>query len=481
MARSTKAIVRAATLLFIVAAPLMAQDSRNVTEPSVPSSCAVLTATLKSVGDSTIAEADERRPDTQRIQKALDGCARGRAVVLKAGSNATAFLTGLLQLRPGVALVVDEGATLYGSRNPRDYDITLGSCGVVNDQGKGCRALITGERATGSAVMGPGTIDGRGWAKLLGQRVSWWDLAQDAKVRNLSQNCPRMMQITRSDDFTLYRVTLRNSANFHVVFDRGNGFTAWGVIINTPKTARNTDGIDPISSTNITITRSFIRTGDDDIAIKAGSAGPSSNITISHNHFYSGHGVSIGSETNSGARAIRVTDLSIDGNDNGLRIKSNASRGGVVEDVEYRDVCIRNTRNPIEMDTHYSASPQTTGNLIPVFRGILLKDIRVLGGGQVTLDGYDAARPLRMTFDNVIFDTPAAIKLHASHAEIAQGPGPVNLQLAGEDVRVTGTTSEGPPNGCNGKFLPLPSTPKEAVEHLSDFDLVTHHLVTWRL
>ncbi len=64
-------------------------------------------------------------------------------------------------------------------------------------------------------------------------------------------------------------------------------------------------------------------------------------MTISHNHFYRGHGVSIGSETDGGAHAIRVFDLSIDGADNGLRIKSNASRGGLVHDIEYRDVCIR--------------------------------------------------------------------------------------------------------------------------------------------
>ena len=39
-----------------------------------------------------------------------------------------------------------------------------------------------------------------------------------------------------------------------------------------------------------------------------------------------------------------------------------------MQDVEYRDVCVRRTKNPIEMDTHYSASPQTTGTLIPRFR-----------------------------------------------------------------------------------------------------------------
>ena len=371
-----------------------------------------------------------------------------------------AFLTGPLTLKRGVTLLVDTNAILFASRNPRDYDIDQSKrCGTVDAKGHACKALITTDRATGSGVMGPGTIDGRGWAKLIGRDSSWWDLAQLAKVKNQSQSCPRLLQINRTDDFTLYKITLRNSPNFHVVYDRGNGFTAWGVVINTPdKRARNTDGIDPASATNVTITHSYINTGDDDVAIKAGNTGASSNITVSHNHFYRGHGVSIGSETDGGAHAIRVFDLSIDGADNGLRIKSNASRGGLVHDVEYRDVCIRNTKNVIEMDTHYTASAQTTGNLIPEFRDIRLKGVRVLDGGNVILDGYDASRMLRMTWDDVVFDRPDAIKVKASFAAIAKGPGPSNLPITGENVQLTGATSDAPRLDCEKKFVPFPGS-----------------------
>ena len=152
----------------------------------------------------------------------------------------------------------------------------------------------------------------------MGPRPTGQSLKQEPEL-------PRLIVVTHCEEFTLYNITLKNSPNFHVVFS-GNGFTAWGVVINTPKTARNTDGIDPSSATNVTITHCFIHTGDDNIAIKAGSGGGSSHMTIAHNHFYTGHGMSIGSETDGGASAIRVTDLLIDGADNGLRIKSNDSR-----------------------------------------------------------------------------------------------------------------------------------------------------------
>jgi polygalacturonase len=428
-----------------------AQDTRNVTEPVIPPSCAVLAAGLSAAGgNKTLAAADETRLDTRRIQQAIDACPKGRAVELKADGAHNAFLSGPLELRAGVTLRIDAKTILFGSRDPRDYEVRPGSCGIVDQSGRGCKALLNGNNVPDAAVMGDGTIDGRGWAKIIGKDVSWWDLAEQARAGG-NQNCPRLIVLSRCDNFTLYRITLKNSGNFHVAYSGGNGFTAWGVVINTPKNARNTDGIDPGGSANVTITHCFIHTGDDNVAIKAG--GHSSHMTIAHNHFYAGHGMSIGSETYGGAEAIRVTDLSIDGADNGIRIKSNSSRGGLVRDVVYSDVCIRDTKNPILMDSDY-AHYGKGGDRLPMFTGIVLRDVRVLDGGRITLQGYDAAHRLGMTFDNVRLDGPA--KISAEHAGLSLGPGPVNFRPSGDDVTVTGVPGKGAPNACNDKFAPMP-------------------------
>jgi polygalacturonase len=440
--------------VLLLAISAAAQDTRTVTEPVVPSVCASVTARLRAVENGrTIAEADEAKPDTARIQQAIDGCPAGQAVALKPEGEFHAFLAGPLELRDGVTLLVERGATLFGSRNPRDYDLTAGSCGVVNKTGHGCKPLIAAPNVKNAAVMGDGTIDGRGWAKLTGQKDSWWDLAQQAKVANANQNCPRIIVATHADDFTLYRITLKNSPNFHVTFS-GNGFTAWGVSINTPKTARNTDGIDPGNATNVTITHCFISAGDDNVAIKAGRPGPTAHMTIAHNHFYSGHGMSIGSETDGGASNILVTDLSIDGADNGIRIKSNSSRGGPVTNVTYKDVCIRDTKVPIYMDSNYSYYGDARDRL-PQFTNIVLRDVRVINAGRIVLDGYDSSHRLGITFDNVEFDDPMRNPIKASHADITLGPGPVNFRPSGDDVRVTGAPGRGTPNACEGKFVPM--------------------------
>lgn len=434
---------------FLAAAS--AQDTRNVTEPVFPASCTVLTAGLSSVEGRTLAAPDEDQPDTARIQRALDACAPGRAVVLEADGAHGAFLSGPLELRAGVTLRIARGATLFGARNPRDYDVRPGSCGIVDQNGHGCRALINGSRVAGAAVMGEGTIDGRGWATLTGQDVTWWELAERARAGG-NQNCPRLIVLSHCDNFTLYRVTLKNSGNFHVYFGNGDGFTAWGVIIDTPKNARNTDGIDPAASRNVTIAHCYIHTGDDNVAIKAG--GPVSHMTIAHNHFYTGHGMSIGSETYGGAEAIRVTDLSIDGADNGIRIKSNSGRGGLVRDVVYSDVCIRDTKNPILMDTDYAGYGRA-GDRLPAFTGIVLRDVRVLTPGKITLQGYDAAHPLGMTLENVYLDRPGESKVEAVHGRFSVSGG-VNLLPTGEDVTVAGTPGKASPNDCQGKFVPMP-------------------------
>ena len=431
-----------------------AQDTRNVVEPKIPQSCVVLTASLSRQG-ATLAAADETKLDTPRIQAAIDGCPSGRAVELKSGGGHDAFLSGPLQLRNGVTLLIDARAIVFASRNPRDYDARPGACGVITASGGGCRPLIGGTRVEGAGVMGDGVIDGRGGEKMIGSDTTWWELADQARTGG-TQNNPRIMVLSGCDNFTLYRITLQNSPNFHVSYGSGNGFTVWGVKIHSPKNARNTDGIDPANSTNVTITYSWIDTGDDNVAIKAGAGLPTTHMTIAHNHFYSGHGMSIGSETNGGASAIRVTDLSIEGADNGIRIKSNSTRGGLVHDVVYEDICIRDTKNPIYMDTHYSATVSAEQGRIPVFEDITLRNVRILGGGKLTLDGYDAERRLKMTFDNVILETPSAINMSGSHAIITLGPGPVNFRPAGEDINVKGTPGPAPPNSCANKFVPFP-------------------------
>jgi polygalacturonase len=433
-----------------------AQDSRTVTEPVLPPTCTSLDAQL-SVSGHSLAKDDETKLDTARIQQALDACGKGQGVVLRPHGAANAFLSGPLELREGVTLVVDKGATLFASRDPAVYEKASGSCGLVNDAGNGCKPLISAQHVSGAGVMGDGAIDGRGGEKLLGKDITWWDLAEQARSGG-RQQVPRLIVTDSADNFTVYRITLKNSPNFHIVYNHGDGFTVWGLKIDTPKRgARNTDGVDPgAGSKNITITQSYIRTGDDNVAIKGGTGGIT-NMTVIHNHFYWGHGMSIGSETNGGVSKIRVTDLSLDGPDNGIRIKSNGSRGGLVHDVVYDDVCVRDSPNPITLDTGYTAAGTVEGNSPPTMRYITLHNVRVSGGGKISFNGYAKDYRVGVILDYVLLTDSAAYSYSIHHADIVLGPGPANLKISGgADSTLQGTPGNGAATACKDKFVPFP-------------------------
>ena len=416
MQRGASAAGLLALASALLCGPAHAQDARKVSEPAIPPLCATLRPNTQA-------------SDTARLQAAIDACGAGKAVQLTAG----AYHAGPLTLRSGVTLLLDAGATLFASTNPKDYDVGGGTCGTIGKASKGCREFINVSDAVGSGIMGDGVIDGQGGHAMDGQSESWWQIARRAQKENASQNVPRLIQLRKVRDFTLYRITLRNSPNFHVAMSDVDGFTAWGVKIDTPSDARNTDGIDPGGSRNITIAHSFIRTGDDNVAIKAGGSSLTENVSILHNHFYSGHGMSIGSETSGGVRHVLVDDLTLDGTTAGLRIKSDAGRGGLVSDVHYHDVCMRNNKNAIELNTRYER--RTEGSSIPVYRDIVFKHVGSTTPGRILMQGFDAAHPLLLNFIDT--QIPGAA---AASVEFTQQNGVITDAAA----------------ACEGRFAPFP-------------------------
>ena len=377
-----------------------AQDTRSVIEPQMKPACSILISN-KTQNELELAN------DQTLIQEAIDKCPQGQSVHLAPSNQNNSFVSGPLRLKSGVTLVVDRGATLFASSDAQLYDTGEKTCGTTNAKGRGCKPFITLENTHGSAIMGKGTIDGQGHRMVKGLNETWWEIARRAQRENSQQNVPRLIEARNSTDLTIYQITLKNSPNFHVTLKEVDGFTAWGIKIDSPMNARNTDGIDPISSKNITITKSFIRTGDDSIAIKAGDTGSSENISIVDNHFYNGHGMSIGSETLSGVKNVYVNGLSLEGGTSGIRIKSDISRGGTVEHIRYSNVCMRDVRLPIEITALYN--PKAMGHFEPKYLDIEMNGVSSLTPGKVLLEGLPNGTPFQVKYQNVKLVGPANI------------------------------------------------------------------------
>ena len=448
-------------------APVATGDTRTVTEPSFPTVCSQLTAAL-TTDPATIdldpsVDATTTNIDGARIQAALNSCSATAttqstqlSVELSMDSSATynAFLSGPLSMPSNVTLLVDPNVTLYFSRNVQDYDKVAGihTCGTINNNSAtgSCWALIDIPRgSTNVGIMGYGKLNGRGGDALINAFTTsgfampssntWWNLATQANGEGGQQN-PRFIQAeSGSSNVTLYKITILNSPMFHVAVSTVNGFTAWGIKIVTPTAARNTDGIDPGGTTNATIAYNWISDGDDNVAVGAPSA-PAANISVINNHFFAGHGESIGSYTGGGISNILYDNNMAVGNAfaghgstvdaNGLfsasgvsdtnstavRIKTANDRGNLVTGIQYSNSCFLDHKADVQFTPYYSAGDSTTS--IPNFTGILMQNLVFLNdasssgtveltGEYNTNNGSPITNPLTITMDNVTY--PAAL------------------------------------------------------------------------
>lgn len=465
-----------------------AQDRREVAEPVAPPACATLHAEKFVADDRKLSDADESKPDTRLIQAALDRCSPGKAVELAASPSKNAFMSGPLHVPDGVTLLIGKGVTLYASRNPADYDYLSahGVCGTseatdrkfgdlaaapeglrsISGPSKpmGCQALISIIDAKNAAVMGDGIIDGRGDMQLIGRDYSWWQMARKAEPGNKKYYSVKLIIARNADGLVLHGITLHNSPNYHVTVNNTNGFTAWGVHLKTPTVAhtdaRNTDGIDPGNSTNITIAHSWIDNEDDNIAIKTGVT----HMSVLHNHFYSGHGMSIGSETYSGVSNLLVDDLVEDHTTSGIRIKSNVTRGGPVHDLVYQNICMRDVQVPIAISPYYNNGtidqffdPGFKGSRIPDYKAITLRNISVMTPGDVLIAGADESHRTAVSLENVSIAGIQPAQVHMKLADITHAGG--NIPLGGQpaDVNFLDAAVSAPATqySCEGRFVPM--------------------------
>lgn len=521
-----------------------------------------------------------------------------RLVVNSAGSG-NGFISGPLTLPSGVTLWIDKGVTLFATRDAIAFSPNRTGPYCANTavgpsragSSTNCLPLIGGNNLVNSAIVGEGSIDSRAYAEIvatnklyplmkvdltcsntyaayaIGQQaadgtacddggtfvnsrasarnMTWWDLAwlgnvvQNGRTGAASQSNFRMMVFNYAKNLTLYRITMNNSANFHMVPSGIDGLTVWGVKLQTPSLAayanpsgnqnplytgqlygednvKNTDAFDPGSAArpliaplaigssttsarpiafdgylkNVVFAYNFISTGDDDLVLKgannpspAGSGLPGIDgdrgaradrkygIMFAHNHFYWGHGISIGSETNSGITNVHVYDNSFDGSEEALRIKSDYARGGEVSNVFYDRICIRNTLNALLYTPYYSTRALPAGGaLFPNFHDIFLRNARIDGPTNVKLQGFAADTggagnppyPLRMTLENVVAGSPDQVRVIASDADLTlRGVNLPVLASAEARVRVNGyaTRAVAPERvvDCSKAYVDFPS------------------------
>ncbi|MGB8226368.1 MAG: glycosyl hydrolase family 28 protein, partial [Sedimentisphaerales bacterium] len=217
--------------------------------------------------------------------------------------------------------------------------------------------------------------------------VRWWIPAEEARGKSKGYPRPRLILLEDCKNVKITGVTIVNSPSFHLVPRRCENVLIEGITIRAPSIAPNTDAIDPSESRHVYISKCLIDVGDDDVAIKSGRADPAhpnaacEYITVTDCVFLHGHGMSIGSETTGGVRNMTVQRCRFENMASGIRIKSTPGRGGLVENITYSDIIMKNVKIPISISYSYQDSTQpdllkpTTTN-IPVYRKIYIENVK---------------------------------------------------------------------------------------------------------
>ena len=351
----------------------------------------------------------------QAIQKAIDKCSKngGGRVIIPAGQT---ILTGAISLKSHVNLCIEEGAVLQFVYEPELYPIVETSW-----EGLECFNLspcIYAFKQTDIAITGKGTIDGSGsketwWPWCGSSRFGWKEgmLSQKTEARpRLLKNGedgipmydengqpspervftakdrlrPQLVSFNKCERILIEDVTMLRSPFWVIHPVHSTDIIVRGVkMIND---GPNGDGCDPECCDRVLIENCYFSTGDDCIAIKSGRNRdgrernmPSKNIIIRNCRMKDGHGgVVIGSEISGGCQNVYAHDCVMDSPDldRVLRIKTNSCRGGVIENINLRDIKVGQCGEAvIKINLDYEHNEICCRGYNPIVRNINIENI----------------------------------------------------------------------------------------------------------
>jgi len=446
---------------------------------------AVLTSSLAATGTPVRhlitergAVGDGATVNTTTIQASIDACAAagGGVIVVPEG----VFVSGALFFKPGVSLELQKGAVLKSTNNRRDFPAIYTRWEGMERYWSAGFLNFVGVRDV--TLTGEGTIDGSGldWGSAKQPRPPketwsppiWVETAADSaplpRVEDVYRlplpttdaihlapdpdtfppiNAagiaipgadrrpppPRTIVFQNCTNMRVSGVRLKNQACWGLVFIYCRGVVAEDLHIAIDAYIPSSDGIDLDSTEDARISRCYIACTDDNISIKSGKDAdglrvnrPSQNIVISDCTFGSGGGVAMGSEVSGSIRHVRVQRCTFTGSGNAARIKSQPSRGGVIEDIEFRDFHLTDVNRAFSFELAWRMVPPLAppAKVLTQVRNVRLVNITgtVRTGGLIR--GLDGSPIRDLKFENCHLTAQTGLVLSS-----VQGPDLSGLRI----------------------------------------------------
>ena len=227
----------------------------------------------------------------------------------------------------------------------------------------------------------------------------------------------------------------------------------------------HTDGIAVDSSRNVRISDCYIDTGDDGIVLKSGKDAdgrrvnrPTENVSIANCTVHHAHGaVTLGSEISGGIRNVVADNITCDGTQIGVRIKSRRGRGGVVEDVRFDNWTMENVGIGINVTSYYlmegetKTSEEPVSERTPVFRNIAISHmtidhartaIDVEGLPEMPISGLRISDVIASAKTGMRGSFTDALELH--NVQVNADSGPAFLVRDSKELELDGVSSRKP-------------------------------------
>ena len=367
--------------------------------------------------------AAESKPITAAVNAAIAHVSEsgGGHVVIPSGK----WTSGAIHLLSHVDLHFEDGASIDFSTDPKDY---LPAVFTVYE-GIRCynySPLIYGRSLNNVSITGNGVLDGGG--------AEWWKWAKNMKARDLLYSGtlpldervfateeyglrPMFLQILESKNVLIEGITLKNSPCWTVHPVWCEDVIVRGVTVENPTVSPNTDAVN-IESCNRALVEdcTVTTTGDDMFCLKAGrnedawEVGiPCENVVIRNcralGESQSG-GIVVGSEMSASVRNILAHDCHFANNINCVRLKAKDGRGGIVENMDCRNLTMDHGMRGINLSYRYSCeandAAREPGKYMPVFKNISFENIvchDVKSG--ITIDGIVGGVMENIHFENI--------------------------------------------------------------------------------
>ena len=274
--------------------------------------------------------------NTTAIQKAID-------LIHEQGGGHLNFyvgryLTGTIELKSDVHIILHEGAILVGSTNIYDYNYD-----------SPYRALVYAKNAENISITGLGVIDGQGreLAYNVIDQVHRGILKDDLKLDRAAKYRPKAICLRECKNIEIEGIIIKNAAEWVQIYDQCENLKINKITVDS-KAFWNNDGIDIVDCKNVELTNSFFDASDDAICFKSHDVSKMCENILVHNCVArsSASGIKFGTVTRGGYKNIRLINNKVyDTFRTAIAIET--PDGGEISDILVDSLYAYNTGNAI--------------------------------------------------------------------------------------------------------------------------------------